>query len=184
MEKANRLWSNEQGDLTQPLGDWVLDTIHGHRNRHFSYWSRNKLWIRNDTGYVQCNQVAHNTFKESHTVNTWEQIPAEATPMEVQPTSPRHWRWTTATCVLTQSAPTAGTFQEFIDTLPEWERELLSYTKMATDAYAVGAALEHGIRAVSDGSEWFKTQGSFGCWMLSTDIGERMSSGMGPASGY
>ena len=102
--------------------------------------------------------------------------------MEVTVTSPKHWRWTTATCVTTQNVPTAGTFNEFIDTLPEWEQELLSHTQMTTDAFAVGVALEHGIRAVSDGSEWFKTQGSFG-WMLSSDLGERLASGMGPASG-
>jgi hypothetical protein len=60
------------------------------------------------------------------------------------------------------------------------ERELFVHSHMATDAYAVSVALEHGIRAVSDGSEWFQSQGSFG-WMLSSDNGERLASGMGPA---
>ena len=54
------------------------------------------------------------------------------------------------------------------------------HTKLATDAYAVSVALEHGLRAVSDGSEWFQSQGSFG-WMLSSDQGDRLASGMGPA---
>lgn len=49
---------------------------------------------------------------------------------------------------------------------------------MAADAYAVGETLEHGLHAVSDGSEWFYTQGSFG-WILSLDEGERLVTGMG-----
>ena len=51
---------------------------------------------------------------------------------------------------------------------------------MSTDVYTVGVALEHGIRVVRDGSEWFKTQGSFG-WIMSSDEGERLATGMGPA---
>jgi hypothetical protein len=35
---------------------------------------------------------------------------------------------------------------------------------------------------VSDGSEWFTTQGSFG-WILSSDTGERLATCMGPARG-
>ena len=68
--RANRLWSNKHGDLLQPLGDWVLDTIHSHHNRHFSYWSRNHLWIQSDNVYVRCNHVENKTYKESNvTIN-------------------------------------------------------------------------------------------------------------------
>jgi hypothetical protein len=41
--------------------------------------------------------------------------------------------------------------------------------------------LEHGgFRSVSDGSEWFESQGSFG-WTMSDNLGERVATGMGPA---
>jgi hypothetical protein len=95
------------------------------------------------------------------------------------------WKWTTVTYVLIIGIPTIGTFSDFVDSLSNWEREfLLIHTNMSTDAYAVGVALEHGIRAVSDdGSECFKTQGSFG-WIMSSDEGERLATGiMGPARG-
>ena len=100
--------------------------------------------------------------------------------MEADLTESGYWTWTHATYVLVQSQPPNGTFREYVTTLPEWERELLDHCHMATDAYAVSVALEHGLRAVSDGSEWFQTQGSFG-WILSSDNGERLATGMGPA---
>lgn len=102
--------------------------------------------------------------------------------MEVELKSSSRWKWTKATYILIPGIPTVGTFFcEFVETLPEWERELLVHTKLASDAYVMGVALEHGLRAVSDGSKWFPTQaGSFG-WILSSDVGERLANGMDPA---
>ena len=179
--KANKLWSTKQGNLHQPLGDWIMNTIHGHRQRHFSYWARHFLWTRVDLGYVRCEpKEGGPIFRESDIIQKWEQIPPDATPMEAELLSPGRWKWTAATYFLVQGIHHVGTFSAFVETLPAWEQELLAHTKMATDAYAVGIALEHGIRAVSDGSEWFQTQGSFG-WILSSDLGERLATGMGPA---
>jgi hypothetical protein len=53
---------------------------------------------------------------------------------------------------------------------------------MECDAFTVSEALSHGLRAVSDGSVWDEHQGAFG-WAISTDIGERVAKGMGPARG-
>lgn len=42
--KINQFWSNKiGGGLTQRLGDWVIETIHSHHQRHFSYWAHNYL---------------------------------------------------------------------------------------------------------------------------------------------
>ena len=38
--RANKLWSSKHGIMHQPLGDWVINTIQEHRQRHFSYWAR------------------------------------------------------------------------------------------------------------------------------------------------
>ncbi|KAI2501761.1 hypothetical protein MHU86_12681 [Fragilaria crotonensis] len=51
---------------------------------------------------------------------------------------------------------------------------------MSEDPFSVALALEHGIRAVSDGSDWHQIQGAFG-WVMSTDLGNRCACGMGPA---
>ena len=178
--KANQLWSNRLGELLQPLGDWVLPSIQTHRQHHFCYWAHNHLWIRAETGYIRCEPEGYHVFIESDHVDPWDAIPPEATPMEAESTSPAQWKWTTATYVLTHGIVPAGTFSDYIETLPAWEQELLHHTTLASDAYTVGVALEHGIRAVSDGSEWFQTQGSFG-WILSSDVGEGLATGMEPA---
>jgi exonuclease III len=178
--KANKLWSNGQGELTQPLGDWVINSIHKHRLRQFSYCAHNYLWVRTESGYVVCEPEGGQVFRETEHIQQWDAIPSDATPMEARFIGNARWKWTTATYVMVPGIIPAGTFGEYVETLPAWEQELLVHTKLASDAYAVGVALEHGLKAVSDGSEWFQSQGSFG-WMLSSDIGERLATGMGPA---
>ena len=179
--RANKLWSSKTGELHQPLGDWVLTSIHDHRQQHFCYWDRDHLWVRVAHGYIRCDHDQDHHYQEvPQVIKQWNQIAAEATPMEAEMVSPGQWRWTNATYVLVPSRPPSSTFQEFVESLPEWEKELLRHTKLATDPYSVGVALEHGLRAVSDGSEWFRTQGSFG-WILASDLGDRLATGMGPA---
>ena len=55
-----------------------------------------------------------------------------------------------------------------------------SFGWMSLDPFLVCDTLTHGIRAVSDGSVRYNTQGSFG-WVLSTQAGGRTATGMGPA---
>ena len=116
------------------------------------------------TGYTTtygCDQ------QESDQTVSWETIPPDATPMEAELISTVRWKWTTATRILTQGMAPVGTFRDYIDTLPEWQQELLLHTTLVSDAYAVDVALEHGLRAVSNGSEWFQTlrvDSKFGPW--------------------
>ena len=98
--KANKLWSSAQGKLSQPLGDWVINSIHDHRQRHFSYWARNSLWVRVDTGYLRCEPEGGQIFRESDTIQRWETIPSDATPMEAELIESGRWKWTTATYVM------------------------------------------------------------------------------------
>ncbi len=58
----------------------------------------------------------------------------------------------------------------------------MSHTIIITDPYTACDSLMHGFKAGSDGSVRYNRQGSFG-WVLSTDIGERVATGMGPARG-
>lgn len=73
-----------------------------------------------------------------------------------------------------------GTFTQYIASLSPWETELLQHIEMTEDPFSIAVALEHGIRAVSDGSDCHQIQGAFG-WVMSADRGERCASGMGPA---
>ena len=98
--KANKLWSSAQGKLSQPLGDWVINSIHDHRQRHFSYRARNSLWVRVDTGYLRCEPEGGQIFRESDTIQRWETIPSDATPMEAELIESGRWKWTTATYVM------------------------------------------------------------------------------------
>jgi hypothetical protein len=66
--------------------------------------------------------------------------------------------------------------------LEPWEQELLQHTELATDPRSVCVALESGVLAVSDGSEWSQQQGAFG-WSMSTSEGERVATGMGLVRG-
>jgi hypothetical protein len=58
--------------------------------------------------------------------------------------------------------PAAGTFTQVIAGLPQWEIELLRHIEMTSDPFSVAVAVEHGLRAVSDGSDWDKIQGAYG----------------------
>ena len=54
--------------------------------------------------------------------------------------------------------------------------------EVSDDIFRAGLAKSYGLRAVSDGSVWEEVNGAFG-WALSTDQGERVAKGMGPARG-
>lgn len=76
----------------------------------------------------------------------------------------------------------AATFDAYVSQLSPWEAELLQQVDLSEDPFTVSDVLSHGIRAVSDGSVWTENQGSYG-WMISSDLGDRVARGMGPARG-
>ena len=85
-------------------------------------------------------------------------------------------------CPLQTSSIELENVIEFVHQLPPWECELLQMIEVSADIFGVGVAISHGLCAVSDGSVWNETNGAFG-WVLSTDQGERVAKGMGPARG-
>jgi hypothetical protein len=78
--------------------------------------------------------------------------------------------------------PEPTTFEDFVRSLDEqWEEEHLNHTSLPANPFTVAEALSHdGVRAVSDGSEWFHTQGAFG-WVVAVVDGARSAFGMEPA---
>jgi hypothetical protein len=104
----------------------VIEKIQDQHQRHFSCWAHNYLWIRVETGYVRCAPAGNRRFQETEVIQELEQIPPEATPMEAELTDSGCWRWTTATYVLVHGQPSDGTFQAYVNTLPEWNASFSS----------------------------------------------------------
>ena len=180
-KKANRLWSTIDGRLIQPLGDWVLP-LHRLRQRHPAYWFSGRLWVQIQDRYTKCNpDGSERIFCETSSSREWSSLPLQAIPMVALSFQPGRWKIVHQSHILElQGPPIAGTFTQYIDSLPQWEKELLDHVELIGDPFSITVALEHGLRAVSDGSDWSQVQGAFG-WVMSTDRGERCACGMGPA---
>ena len=125
------------------------------------------------------------TFLETSQTRSVSQIPETSQPTTAQLIQPGMWRITTASRMkLPSHAQLSPTFDHYVESLQPWEAELLRHVDLPTDPYTATFKLIHGggIRVVSDGSVWHENQGAYG-WALSTASGERIASGMGPASG-
>jgi hypothetical protein len=76
-----------------------------------------------------------------------------------------------------------GTFDAFIQDLPEWETLLLSKIELHKDLYSIhhGLVTYNTSIGVSNGSV-AKESGAYG-WCLSSADGTQLATGMGPAQG-
>jgi hypothetical protein len=185
--KANRIWSHHDGTLHNPLGQWLVPRK-SQRQQHFAYLRHRILYIRvgPDT-YQVCKPTVISGFFRFHTrVRQYRTINSEATPVlvTIATSNPDHWQvhptfYPPVPIILPARAET---FPAFVATLDPWEIDVLRMTTMHVDPNALCVALSHGLRAASDGSVRFLTQGAFG-WALSTDQGIQAATGMGPARG-
>ena len=189
-KKANLIWSDTNGNLFEALGPWILNP-RDQRQQHRAYyqqrgetWVEEALWVKIGDAYTRC-KILHDRwhYKETDEYREWHNLPDDMFPVEAWPRLDGQWRLTYCGSKAVPRHPRmASTFLEFIQRLPEWERELLQFLELASDAHSVGVAISHGLRVVSDGSVWDNNQGAFG-WTLSTDQGDRMARCMGPARG-
>ena len=192
--KANQLWSTQAGDLRESLGPWIVG-IHRQRQKHGAYLQHDQLseadsilWVRCDEMYLKCTKEFGNKwqYRESNTSCAWIELPRDATPADAQLIAPSTWTMEYASGAGMKFCPirleSASTFADYIACTPDWEQELLHHTDMLEDPFSVSLALGHGVRAVSDGSVREGNHGAFG-WIVSTDQGDRVSKGMGPARG-
>ena len=186
-KRANRLWSYHDNTMVKPLGMWFFN-CHQLHQQHQSYMSAGDvLWTRHGTNYVKCREYPRSPtqlyfrYGETHTECAWEDLPDDSLPAEAQYKGRGLWRQLgRVTAFDPVPTPNPVTFPQYVSTLEAWEIELLEHTCFFADPRAISVALEHGIRAVSDGSEWYRTQGSFG-WAMSDDVGHRVATGTGPA---
>ncbi|KAI2493807.1 hypothetical protein MHU86_20730 [Fragilaria crotonensis] len=183
--KANQLWSDQDGNLHHPMGAWThASTLQ--RNQHFAYLIHpRKLVLRQTQGY-QVHRVRQQMFIETNQYIPFSALHDTAQPIDVQQVTPTGWRLKTQRNMSFRPPPPmipiAATFTDFINQLPPWEADLLNHTVIITDPYMACDSLAQGFKVGSDGSVRYHRHGSFG-WALSTDIGERIATGMGPAQG-
>ena len=187
-KKANTLWSDGNGKLMEALGPWILHPK-DQRQQHRAYyqergemWEDEAIWVKVGEAYTRSKILQDQWhYQETDEHREWKNLPDAMYPVEAWPRSNGEWRLTYyGSTAVPRPTRTAGSFSEYIDRLPEWERGQLQFLELASDAFTVGLAISYGIRAVSDGSVWNDNQGAFRC-TLSTDQGDRMARCMGPA---
>ena len=187
--RANLIWSDINGKLRKPLGPWTQQ-IHSQRCRHQAYQHTQVLWIRQQDHNTYREYRAPNsarTYKATFQIVDFEMIPAQATPVEIQ----QHivsdlWRIVSPGQTIipqTASRPMEDmTFVEYMQSLDDWEVELLHDMEMEEDSFEFCVNLQPYQRAVSDGYVRHHNQGAFG-WTICNEQGQRVAAGMGPASG-
>ena len=183
--QANRLWSDVEGKLHQPLGHWIQQ-LPKRRIQHFAYTSRHKLFVRNQHGYIKCRRLRNGVYEENaNKLVSIHALPANVIPVEVEPVDQTRWKVTDVTYLFHQPAQTSrdcATFDEYLANLDAWEYDLLRHTTLFADPYTISLEHQTDFRAGSDGSEKHGTEGAFG-WMISNREGKRTASGMGPSRG-
>jgi exonuclease III len=185
---ANRIWSDQQGCLLQPLGAWI-HPVQTRRFQYFAYRHRRSLFIRTSSNaYATFRQHNQRTYRPSsaQTMRTFAQLPERASPAEVALEANGFWSLigTPSKSLRLPGTPTSATatFDLFIETLEPWETELLRHVTMSVDPFSLCLDLTPGFRAVSDGSVTLKQHGSFG-WVVSSMEGVRLATGNGPVRG-
>jgi exonuclease III len=185
--KANLLWSTDDGRLLQPLGRWLVPREQ-QRQCHYAYTYNTSMAIRNAEDEYNIYQQHHpnQPYVSNGITLKFHQLPSAAHPTNpmynYQMDSWTHSSRPTEQYITPTQPPEATTFAEFISQLEPWEADLLQYTEITTDPIRFCNILAQGLRAVSDGSVRYNSQGAYG-WSLSTAGGERVATCMGPVFG-
>jgi hypothetical protein len=186
--KANLLWSNVLGELRTHLGQWLVSRPR-QRQQQFAYLHRNRrLYVRMgiDQYQVCLPTGTPGEYRLHPRVRAYDAVKAMAHPVHVTASvaNPDYWQVDQRMHSILPTSPTdrSTTFDEFVDTLEPWEIDVLRMATLHVNPNALCEALSSGFRAASDGSVRLMTQGSFG-WVLSTDNGHQLATGMGPARG-
>ena len=182
--KANKIWSDSLGVMTQTLGRWTQP--HSKRRiRCMAYQYGTTLAVYNDGhNYTKCHlHTAREYIDDQSGSIHYDDIPEYANPVMVILKTEATWKVTKVTQTIRTPPPLSyGTFAEYIAALHPWEMDLLQHHELSVDPYTACLELQSHFFAGSDGSEKYGVQGAFG-WVISTVEGERLALGMGPARG-
>jgi exonuclease III len=189
--RANLIWANIDGRLRQPLGAW-LHPIQAHRRYHFAYQQGHRMWIREHGTLNEYKEYellpSSSILHDCQTSTTMSLIPPYARPVEVHPTAePGGWHHTHPGQMITpQPLPSSAlpdTFTEYVQTLEEWERELLQFVDLRLDPFEFCVQLQPHFTSGCDGSVIPTTQHSAFGWSIRDERGTTAAQGMGPAPG-
>jgi hypothetical protein len=184
-QRANYLWTSWGTKLKQPLGRWLVpsDQLRLSWKAYFDPHT-DELLIRHTETHYNIHRRRSNGFRlqpDGHT----NELPPLCRPASVLK-GPQAWATRTTTPIiptLELHSRSEGTFDAFIETLPDWEQQLLSHIDFHSDLYSIHHCLvsNQTSMGVSDGSV-VKDMGAYG-WCLSSEDGTRLATGMGPANG-
>jgi hypothetical protein len=186
--KANRIWSEADGNLKVSLGAWSV-TSTNQRFQHFAYRSRSRIWVRRQDGdydgYPTSTPHLRVTSKES--IRKLQDLPRQAIPIDVEIDNQHLWRQSTHASPLyvPPGVPRplwSHSFEEYVGTLDTWEVDLLQHIVLFVDPNLLCLEAQYNFRAASDGSVLPMESASFG-WILSSSQGEHLASNMGPVRG-
>ena len=167
--RANLLWSDINGRLRTPLGQWLYP-FHDHcLHQQFAYQHRRRLWIyQAATKQYREHRASTSTMIHKATARSriFSSIPIQAIPVDATQLDSETWSIATPghSSILqpmTQD-PSTLTFLEFVQTLDEWESELLQHVHIEEDPFEFCVALQTHQRVVTDGSVRKGNHGAYG----------------------
>ena len=210
-QRANRLWSNEHGELHQPLQRWQ-HTLQRQR-RAWPVYGDNKGRIYVNTTpssdytaaeytriqlNVQQNDSQYFRIPSALTgkITTLAAMPPDATPLDVifkgdaelTITVVYHRNHIISNKPRRIPRTLRGTlknqdFEAYLQQLLPWEAELLQHVHLTHDIFTTFSQMQKRFCTAGDGSVRRTTQGAFGC-IVSTTAGERLVTAHGLVRGY
>lgn len=190
---ANRLWSDQKGNLYKPLGPWrALRPGERRRRRSWHAYSEGGvLYVRQSSGFhvYLAHGSSGQTFSDVHKEKaTVLEVPLSASPVDVIRVMPvpEEWKVESPLPLDTPCLPIATpmNFNSYVGSFDEWERELLELVSLRYDVQTTMAMMmETNFVVACDGSIRHQTDASFG-WVLSSPTGALYARCHGPARGF
>jgi exonuclease III len=190
-DRAMSIWFTDTGVLRLPLGNWLYS---GDRLRRTwrSYWDDLECTVYCQTvdGFSRCESQPPHGYAISE-MTDWQ--PTEHSfPVHLQLETGQYFKIRRSIQNTDRPPPIVvpSTFEQYVNTLPAWERDLLSHVTFLLSPYQMLELFESApvdtdhplqIQLVSDGSQ-IRDRMSFG-WSLSTPEGTRLATCAGPGFG-
>ena len=126
-QKACLLFSNKDGTLFQGLGQWLLPADKLRRTWPAYLHPTTKQLYLSQQDHFECHHRLSSGSPRAYSFTSRvrvEELPTGCTPIDI--TSPNARGWVTgkqSTLVQTAIAPPPTTFEDYVEQLPQWERE-------------------------------------------------------------